>query len=205
MGFSLTLRLSALIAGVLFAAGYCIVILIPGGGDVSADDFTDFYGSDGKIFASFVLVLVLLAGCLALVWFFTELKTRLGDDMLTRVGYVVSMIGAGAVAVGGAILSAPGGVQQNSDAEFVGVAIAHTLAQAGLLVMLVVGMYSLALGTALFSLSARRAALMPPWLSITGVVVAIVMLGSYIWAPGFIFPVWVVVIGLVGVRRRAGA
>jgi hypothetical protein len=43
----------------------------------------------------------------------------------------------------------------------------------------------------------------PRWLSVGGVAVAVLMLGSYIWLPGYIFPIWLVVFGLVGLRERA--
>jgi hypothetical protein len=45
----------------------------------------------------------------------------------------------------------------------------------------------------------------PRWLSIGGVVASILMIGSVIWIPGYIFPIWLVVFGLVGLRERAPA
>jgi hypothetical protein len=35
------------------------------------------------------------------------------------------------------------------------------------------------------------------------VVVGVIMLGSYIWLPGLLFPIWVIVVGVVGFRERA--
>ena len=66
------------------------------------------------------------------------------------------MIGAAGLATGAVIAFAPAAVQMNSDAGFVGVPVAHTFAQAGLGLMLIVGMYSLALAVALFSLALRQ-------------------------------------------------
>jgi hypothetical protein len=197
MNSKLTLRLSALVSSVLFTIGYCMVIVVPGAGDANKEkDFTDFYDSDAKMLVAFLMGIALVAGALALVWFVSEVRSRLADDTLSRVGYTGPVIGASAAAIGGAIMLAPTGVQQNSDAGFVGVAIAHTFDQAGLGVMLLLGMTSLALATALFSLGAKRARLLPPWAGWAGVVVAVVMLGSYIWLPGLIFPVWVLSFGL---------
>jgi hypothetical protein len=65
-----------------------------------------------------------------------------------------------------------------------------------------VGMYSLLVATVLFSVALRRSNLVPSWLSIFGFIAAIVMLGSYIASPALIFPIWVIVLGLVGVRQR---
>lgn len=196
---------SALVSAALFTAGYFVVVLVPGGGDTSAKDITDFYDSDGKIFAAFVLCGALLAGGLALLWFFNELRSALPDDILVRIGYAAAVMGAASVALGAMVFFAPGGVQQNSDGDFVGVEVAHTFAQAGLGMILLVGMTSLALAVCLYSLAMWRAAVAPVWLSIAGVIVAVVMLGSYIWIPGLIFPVWVIVVGAVSLRERAPA
>lgn len=197
------LRLAALLAAVLFSVGYLVVLIIPGGGDVTAKDFTDYYDSDGRKRVALVLMLVLIAAAWALVWFFAEVKARLADDTLSRTASGVSLLGCGALAAGAAILFAPTGVQLTSNDDFVGVPIAHTLGQAGLWVMLFCGMWSLALATALVSISAHRQALVPRWLSIGGVVVSVLMIASYIWVPGYIFPIWIVVFGLVGMRERA--
>lgn len=80
----------------------------------------------------------------------------------------------------------------NGGVDFVGAPVAHTFAQAGLGVMLVVGMYSLALAVGLFSFGLRRADNIPNWLSIAGLVIAVLLLGSYIWLPGYLLPklVW---------------
>jgi len=198
MNANLTLRLSALLSSVLFTIGYCTVIIVPGAGAANNEkDFIDFYNSDGKMLVAFLVGITLMAGALALVWFFNEVRSRLADDTPNGVAYTSTVIGAGAVAIGTAILLAPIGVQQNSDSGFVGVAIAHTFDQAGLGVMLLVGMTSLAIATALFSLGAQRARLLPSWAAWIGVAVAVVMLGSYIWLPGLLFPVWVLAFGMM--------
>lgn len=197
------LRVAALLAAVLFSIGYLVVLVIPGGGEVTAKDFADYYDSVGRKRAALVLALVMIAAAWALVWFFEEVKARLADDALSRAASSVSLLGSGALAVGALIMLAPTGVALNSDADFVGVPIAHTLAQAGLGVMVFVGMWSLALATALVSVSAHRQALVPRWLSIGGVVASVLMIGSVIWMPGYVFPIWLAVFGLVGMRERA--
>lgn len=197
------LRVSALLAAALFSIGFLVVLVIPGGGEVSAKDFTDYYDSVGRKRVALVLAFVLIAAAWALVWFFAEVRARLADDALGRVASGVSLLGSGALAVGAAIMLAPTGAMLASDADFVGVPIAHTLAQAGLGVMLSVGMWSLALATALLNVAAHRQGVVPRWLSIGGVFVSVLMLASYIWVPGYIFPIWLVVFGLVGLRERA--
>ncbi|CAN5806773.1 hypothetical protein BH23CHL2_BH23CHL2_19030 [soil metagenome] len=198
-----TLTISAIVAAVLFAIGYAIVAVIPGGGEVTEEDFTDFYSGDPSFFTPFLLVLALLAGCWTLVWFFSELRTRLPEQLLSRAAYAIALVGAGALAIGGAILFAPAGVQMNSDGEFVGAPVAHAFAQAGLLVMLLIGMYSLALAVALYSLALRRAGLIPAWLAIGGGGIAVLLLGSFFWLPGYLLVIWILVVGLIGLRRSS--
>lgn len=152
-------------AAVLFTIGYFIVVVIPGGGEVTEQDFTDYYGGDPNFFSAFLLLLALLAGSLAMVWFFTELRVRLPNRPLAMTAYGVSLVGSGALAIGGAILFGPAGVQMNSEATFVGAPVAHTFAQAGLGIMLLIGMCSLALAVGLFSVALRRAEAAPTWLS----------------------------------------
>ena len=119
---------------------------------------------------------------------------------MSRTASQVSLLGAAAVGIGAGILAGPVGAQSNSDFAFVGVPAAEAFSQAGLAVMLGFGMYTLALATVLFSLAARRSSVLPGWLSVFGIVAGVVMLGSYIWLPGIIFPVWVLVVGVAGTR-----
>ncbi len=198
------LRLSALVAGLLFGVGYCLVVVVPGGGDVSEQDFTDFYASDGRQFAAFGLFFALVAGCLAATWFFNELRAALPESVLTRTAGGAAAVGSAAVAIGAAILTAPIGAQQNSDFAFVGAPIAEVFAQAGLGVMLAAGMLSLALAMVLANLAVRRSGLGPAWLSIAGIAAGVIMVGSYIWLPGLVFPIWLVATGAVGMKAPSG-
>jgi hypothetical protein len=197
------LTIAGIFAGVIFAVGYLVGAVVPGGGDTSDKSITDFYDSSGKRAWAFILALVLVAGCFLMVWFFTELRNRLPEHGLTTVGHTIAMLGAGLVAAGGLIMLAPAGVQMNSDADFVGVPIAHTFAQAGLGVMLVGGMYAFAVAVFLLSLEARRTGALAGWLSITGLVVGVLLLASYIWLPGFLLPLWTIVLGVAAARGTA--
>jgi hypothetical protein len=194
------LLVSAVVAAVLFTLGYFIAVVVPGAGTVTPQEFIDFYAEEGNQSLTLMFALALLAGALAMVWFFNEVRARVPETTGTRVGYAAAIVGLVGVAAGGVVVLAPIGVQLNSGADFVGVEIAHTFAQAGLGLMLVVGMYSLALATVLFSVAFRRSAVVPSWLAIAGIVVAVLMLGSYVWAPGLLFPLWVLTVGAVGLR-----
>lgn len=191
---------SSIVAAILFSIGFMITLVIPGGGEVTEQDFVDFYDTDDRFFISLLLAIALVATSWALVWFFTELRARLPVGILSRTAYGVALVGAAALPIGASLLLAPVGVQMNSDADFVGMPIAHAFAQAGLFTMLLVGMYSLAAAVALFSVAMRRAGVGPAWLAIAGLVVAFLLIGSFVVVPGYLFPVWVVLIGVLASR-----
>lgn len=193
--------LASALAAVLFTFGYFMAVVVPGGGTATPEDFTDFYSEEGNESLTLFFALGLVAGSLALAWFFNEVRTRLPDSLGSRVAWAAALIGLVGLAGGGALLAAPMGVQLNSDVEFVGVEIAHTFAQAGLGLMLGVGMYSLALATLLYSVAFRRSGVAPAWLGVVGILVAVLMLGSYVWFPGLLFPIWVLVVGAAGLRE----
>ena len=104
------------------------------------------------------------------------------------------------VAAGGAITTGPTGVQLN-DEPFVGIPIAQTLSQAGLAVELLAGMSLLALATILLARVAKVTGVLANWVAIAGIVAGVIMFGSYIWLPGLIFPIWLVVVGITGLRK----
>lgn len=205
----LRFALSAVLAAIVFGVGYYVAILIPGAGDTSDKDFTDFYNSDGKMMTALVLFFVLVAGSLAMLWFFNELRARLPEGMLTRIGYAAAVVGVVAVPAGEGIILGPSGARQNSpasDAGFVGLPIARSFAQSGLIVTLGLGMTGFALATLMMSLAARRGALLPNWLVVVGVVLGVVTLGSFFWFPGYAFLIWVLITGIVvGTRGDTAA
>jgi hypothetical protein len=174
---------------------------------VTDKDFIDFYDNDGKGILASLLIVALAGGSLSVIWFFTELRARLPESMLSTMATSAAKFGAVLAAAGGAIMGGPLGVQQNSEAEFVGVPIASTFAQAGLGVMLIGGMGALMVAVVLVNLAARRAAVLPSWATIVGFVVAFVMLGSFFWAPGVVFPLWLIMLGAIGIKdaRRTGS
>ena len=199
------LRASAALAAILFIIGYFVVAIVPGGGDVTDSDFTKFYDSDGKMLLALLLVVALWLAAVALTWFFIELRAVLGGGVMTRLACTLGTLGAVVLPAGGAIIVAPGGVQLNSDAGFVGVPIAHAFAQAGIGVAALVGMGSIAIATILVSLEIRRTKVGPSWLGTAGIVLGVICLGSYIWIPGFAFPIWLLALAAVGLGSTAGS
>ena len=204
MRSNLRFALSAVLAAVVFGVGYVVPIMIPGAGNTIDKDFTNFYSSDQKMGTAVLLFFVLVAGSLIMLWFFNELRARLPEGMLSRVGYAAAVVGVIAVPAGVAIMAGPLGAQQNSTAStagFVGIPIAHSFAQAGLFLTLGLGMTGFALATLMFSLAARGGALLPNWLVIVGVILAILTLGSFFWIPGYAFVIWVLIVGIIAGTR----
>jgi hypothetical protein len=100
--------------------------------------------------------------------------------------------------IGAAIELGPTMVQNNQDNHaFVGIPIAHTFTQAGAGV-LIVGMFSFAVAVFLNGLEFRRSRVLPRWLGVVSIVVAILLIGSFFVAPGFLLAIWAIIVGVAG-------
>ncbi len=188
---------------VIYMAGFILVSSAPGGGDVDASDFDDFYVRDDNTALPIIGLFLLTLGALGLLWFFHQLRTALASAD-AGFGWVVTALGLGLVLAGGSLVVGPSGVQAFSDAEFVGQPVAHTLAQAGFAAMLVPGSLFLGLGVGVLSFAGRRAGVLLSWVAIAGFVAAILQLVAFIWIPSFAIPLWVLVASLVGLRAADG-
>ncbi len=193
------LMIAGVLAGIMFAAGFVMTILVPGlGGTSKTKDFTDFYDSSGKRGAATVLGFILVVGCWLMIWLFTELRANLTGSTRADLAFHLSLVGAAAVMIGSAVDLGPTMVQNNQDnSGFVGVSIAHTFTQAGAGVV-IVGMFSFAAAVLLNGLEFRRSTAFPRWLGVVSIVVAILLIGSFFIAPGFLLPIWAIVVGVVG-------
>lgn len=198
------LLISAILGAVLMTVGFLgTAFLIPGSGSPTDLDFTNFYASTSKVMLVFWSVIVLAAAGWCLVWFFNELRSRLPDGTLSKTAYSIAIIGIAALVIGAGIESGPAGVQINSSTgSFVGVPVAHTFAQAGLGAMIEAGIFSLLVATVLFSIALKQSALVPSWVPIFGYICALLMISSFILVGAFFFPVWLIVLGIVGVKQR---
>jgi hypothetical protein len=153
-----------------------------------------------------ILAIVLVAGCLLTMWFFTELRSRLAASGPVQVAYVFAIAGAALLMAGAGIALGPTGVQLASGRPFVGTAVADALVQSGLFVSVVTGVYSLAVAIFLFALAAvRQRAGLPRWLAIASMVVAVLLLGSFVGSPAVLLPIWLLVAGVAGLRTGVAA
>jgi hypothetical protein len=185
------------LAGVVFAVGLVVVIMVPGlGGTSTTKNFTDFYNSKSQRGIASLLGFVLMIGCWLMVWLFTELRARLDWSVRSETAHRLSVVGASAVMIGAAVQLGPVMVQNNTDnADFVGIPMAHTFTQAGAGAV-VMGLFTFAAAVLLFGLEFRRSPAFPGWLGILSIVFAVLLLGSFMVAPGFLLPIWAVIVGL---------
>jgi hypothetical protein len=198
------LPLAGVLAGLTFGAGLFTLFTIPGGGNVTDQQITDFYNSGGGRATALGLYFVLVVGSWLMMWFFTALAARLEDGPLAGFVRRLAAIGSAAMIIGGAIALAPSSVQMNSGRPFVGVPIAQTFAHAGLMVAIVGGVFSFAAAMFAMCLRARRTAALPGWVAVSGMVVAVLLLASFVVAPALLLPIWVILAGL-GSRRVPAA
>jgi hypothetical protein len=199
MGFG---RWIGIAGAVVYAVGFFLVSSVPGGGDVDAADFEDFYVTDERTALPIVGLFVLTIGVLAMLWFFHELRTAVGTGD-GALGWAAAALGLTIVLTGASILVGPSGVQAFSDADFVGAPVAHALAQAGFAAMLVPGSLVLGAGVAMLSVAGRRTGVLVPWVAIAGIVAGALQLLAFIWIPHFAIPLWVILAGAVGARMTA--
>jgi hypothetical protein len=193
------------IAGaVVYGVGFFLVSSAPGGGDVDASDFEDFYVTDERTALPIVGLFVLTIGVLGMLWFFHELRTAVGSGD-GAFGWATAALGLAIVLAGASILVGPSGVQAFSDADFVGAPVAHALAQAGFAAMLVPGSLLLGAGVAVLAFAGRRAGVLVPWVAIVGIVAGALQLFAFIWIPHFAIPLWVILAGAAGARMAAPA
>ena len=66
-------------------------------------------------------------------------------------------------------------------------------------------MFALAVAVFTLSLVSRRSGALPSWLATAGLVVGVLMIGSVFWVPGLLFPIWVIVVGVVGLGQEQPA
>jgi hypothetical protein len=194
------LPLAGVLAGLTFGAGLFTLFTIPGGGNVTDQQITNFYNSNAHQATALALYLVLVAGSWLMMWFYTELASRLQPGPLTGIIHRLAATGSAAVIIGGALALAPSSVQMNSGRPFVGVPIAQTFAHAGLMVIIVGGIFSYAAATFAVCLRARRTAALPGWVAVSGMVVAVLLLAAFVVAPAVLLPAWAIIAGL-GARR----
>ncbi len=194
-------RWVGLVGAVAFLVGFFLLSSIPGGGDVDASDFEEFYVSDEDTGVAFPAVYLVTLGAIGMSWFLYELREVIGTS-LARFGGASALVGLALFVVGAGTMAGPSGVQEFGDQPFVGADVAHAMAQAGWAIALVGGALLVGTGIAALCMAGRAAGRLTSWVAIAGLVVAVLQLAAVIWLPTLLIPVWVGVAALAGLRVR---
>jgi hypothetical protein len=206
-------RIAAVTAALVFTVGFAGFLFLgpPGGGTTAAKDVVDYYHSTGSVVTGMVFGYVQVAGCLLLIWFFNELRSRLADTMLTRVALTFAIVGSALIVAGTGIMLGPSGVRLFTGSSFaggafVGVPAAITAGQSGLWVLLFGGVYPIGAAIVLLSLAAlRQQAALPRWLAIAGLVIGVLLVASLVGTPALLLAIWLLLVAATGFRSPVGA
>lgn len=192
-------RWIGLAGAIVFLVGFFMLSAVPGGGDVDAADFEEFYVDDERTNIALPAMYLVTLGALAMSWFLYELRETIGST-LARFGGAAALVGLAMFVVGAGAVAGPSGVQEFGDEPFVGASVAHALAQAGWGIALVGGALFVGAGIAALCVAGRSSGRLVAWVAIAGLAVAVLQLGSVIWLPALLIPVWVAVCAGAGVR-----
>ena len=152
----------------------------------------------GAVVGAYLMVL----GVLAFVWFMWGLNQRLREPNGVMITF-------GSLFVGLALVSAliraaiPGGKVFGDTPVPAGADLARQLDNTGFALLLVAGALAAGAFVATASYLARRDAILPGWLTISGYVVAVLQLVAGLFFPFVLFPLWVLVVSIVLLRRTA--
>jgi hypothetical protein len=185
---------------VLFVVGFVVIPTPDKGTDTAkwARWWTDSGHRAGAVVGAYLMVL----GVLAFVWFMWGLNQRLREPSGVMITF-------GSLFVGLALVSAliraaiPGGKVFGDTPVPAGADLARQFDNTGFAVLLVAGALAAGAFTATASYAARRDAILPGWLTIAGYVVAVLQLAAGLFFPFVLFPLWVLVVSIVLLRRTA--
>lgn len=195
-------------SAVVFAVAYFIAMFVPtlpegAYSDARVLSLLEDGGEQGRIILGGYALVV--AGC-SLIVFAAAIRTRLGTEGSPWHGAIqaTAAVYAGVLAVAAALFSSfPFGVALGELEAGSDPAIYRVLSNAGFHVLLVGGLSVASLLVAAVSVSARQAADIPRWVPMLGFVVAPLLWLGVAWMPQFLFPLWVVTVGVSLSRRLA--
>ena len=185
---------------VLFVAGF---IVFPTPNDAKdtakwARWWTDSGHRAGAVVGAYLMVFALLA----FVWFMWSLNQRLRErgGMMITFGTLFVTLALASALVRAAI---PGGKLFGSTPVPAGADLARQFDNIGFAVLLVAGALAAGAFTATASYLAASSTILPGWLTIAGYVVAALQLAAGLFIPFVLFPLWVLVVSIVLLRRSS--
>jgi hypothetical protein len=198
----MTSRRTAL-AGALFLPTFVAGLVLVNNPDQSspAATFTRYYESGGN--RAHLIVSGISLSLAALLWvvFTTGLCERLGETTGARIAAAGAVATAALIDVAGALLSAISFAMTFSSAPAPGVDVARYLPIGGYLALTVFGMPMAALTIGAVCVSALRQGVLPRWLAWSGVVTAVLLIGSVEFFPMVVLVLWIAAACVVLARR----
>jgi len=196
-------------------AGIAFFVLFPVGFIFSSNDldnsdsdakWRDWYSDSGNRAANIIGIYLLVIAALLFVVFAAGLTERLRTTTAPSIAHRVAVMSAAIFAVATMIAAIQmGGISGNisfgdtpvpKDADLMRQSLGYgTLALAGALTALVFILAVAAL--------AKASGLFPNWLVIVSYVAAVLLLGAVVFFPLAALPIWVLIVSIVLLRRRA--
>ncbi len=185
---------------VLFVAGF-IVFPTPTNGKDTAK-WARWWTDSGHRTAAIIGAYLMVLGLLAFVWFMWGLNQRFRDrgGMMITFGTLFVTLALVSALVRAAIA---GGKQFGETPVPPGADFSREFDQIGFGVLLVAGALAAGAFTATASYLARRDAILPGWLTMAGYVVAALQLVASFFFPFLLFPLWVLIVSIVLLRRAS--
>lgn len=198
------------LAGIAFAVLFLVGIMTRGTTPEyteSAESFASFFGDSGNRIQMIVgSYLMILAG-LAFLWLLVNAYSRVRDAAASSSRLSLAMLTSGTLFVGLLLVAAiamaavPGSMSFGG-APYPGAEFAIQMEQLGFALLLLPGMLAAAICVASLSIAARNAKLLPSWLTTAGLVSAVILLFSPLFLPAVVLPLWILVVGIVSLRRQ---
>ena len=173
-------------------------------------EWTAYFEDSGNRTQQIVSTILLVLAAFAFLVFFWALSARLsnteeGQLRLSNLALASGVVITVAVATAGALGGAVAGGHEFNDAPLPSPELMIQIENIAGAVIVLVGGYAASMFVGASSVAALRGGALPTWLGWLGVVIAIVLLFSFLFLPLLLFLVWVVIVSVVQVAQPQGA
>ena len=159
-----------------------------------------WWNDSGHRVAAIIGAYLIVLGVLAFVWFAWNLRSRLMGSGL-MVTFASLFVAAAFVSV--MVRASIAGSKQFGDTPVPTGEFSRQFDQIGFGLLLVPGALCAGAFVALASYYARQRTMLPGWLTVAGYVVAVLQLAGALFFPFVLFPLWVLVLSIVMLKRES--
>lgn len=188
------------IGGLVFVVGAIVGLVLLGTPDPDAADseWADYFSDSGnrvQLVAAGYLWIISGLGFLVFAWGLRERLHR-GERAITSMLLPIATVVAVAFAIAGVAIAVVAGSVEFADAALPSGEISRMFEQIGLATLLLPGMLSAALFTALAGIVVMRGDVFPRWVGVSAFVCAVVLLFSPLFFPAVAILLWVLAVSL---------